>query len=76
MVAGELPAHKLSTREISMWHESLRDLTPKSRNSYRVAVQGFCRWLVRQRILRCDPSAWLSSRTDLGDSAKAVCVCA
>lgn len=54
---GNRPVNQLGRRAIERWLATIGHHSPATRRAYLSTVSVFCRWLVREGVLRSDPTA-------------------
>ena len=61
VAGGRRPVERLGPSDIERWLGSIGHLGPATRRGRYSCVKGYCRWLVRQRHIRRDPTAELKA---------------
>lgn len=52
---GDRPLTSMGTRAIERWSEQHPDWKPATRQTYMSHARGFCKWLLRRKLINCDP---------------------
>lgn len=51
---GKRPLSQFGPRAINRWQETIGDLSPATRHAYTATARVFCRWLVKEHLVRVD----------------------
>src|SRR5687768_13534836 len=54
---GDRPLHHLTPAAVSTWLGTIGHNAPATRRAYRSTANGFCEWLVREKLLKVNPVA-------------------